>query len=63
MTGHGPIAAMLAPLVGAHIPGGCDECSAPHQTVEHVHGHWLLTVRHDDDCPRLARYRRGGTAS
>lgn len=56
------IAALLAPLVGVDIPGGCDECPDPYQTVERLHGVWLLTVHHDDHCPRLARYRRGGAA-
>ncbi len=56
------IGALLAPLVGTDIPGGCDECPDPYQTVERLHGVWLLTVHHDDGCPRLVRYRRGGAA-
>ncbi|MDH6283205.1 hypothetical protein [Prescottella agglutinans] len=49
----------LHALVGHRIPGGCDQCDDPHQTVkEHpqVPGVYMFTVVHDDDCPFLADY-------
>lgn len=55
----GPLADILAPLIGLEIRGGCDDCADPFQTVEQQHGSWILTVHHDDDCPTWARIRRG----
>lgn len=55
-----PLDEILSALVSDQTPGGCDECADPYQTVSRSHGHWVLTVHHDDHCPRLARYRRGG---
>lgn len=47
------IAAVLGPLDGARIPGGCDHCDA-YQTVEAVHpGVWIIHVSHDAWCPAL----------
>lgn len=57
---NGPLTAILAPLVGLEIAGGCVDCDDPYQTVEERHGTWLVTVHHGDCCPVLARYRRGG---
>lgn len=54
----GPLAAQLAPLIGLQIRGGCDDCDA-YQGVDEQHGHWVITVHHDDDCPTWARIRRG----
>lgn len=49
----------LAALGGREIPGGCDQCADPYQTVErHPSGSWILTVHHDDGCPVLAHYER-----
>ena len=43
----------FAPLEGAELPGGCDECGA-HQTVEPIEaGAWRITVHHDEGCPVL----------
>lgn len=51
-----PVVNMLGPLDGAVIPGGCDECDEPYQTVERVNpGVWMVNVHHDDWCPRLHR--------
>jgi hypothetical protein len=55
------IDAMLAPLAGKRIAGGCDSCDA-YQTVRAVEpGLWTVTVHHDDWCPLLAAIeaRRG----
>lgn len=47
------LAAMLGPLDGDRIPGGCDTCDA-YQTVHPLTaGVWSLTVHHDDWCPVL----------
>lgn len=46
----------LRQFVGHRIPGGCDECHDPYQTVQVESFGFRLTVHHDDDCPRLARY-------
>jgi hypothetical protein len=55
--------AMLAPLVGQEILGGCENCTA-FQTVPAVtEGVWLLNVHHDDTCPTLARMQGRGGAS
>ena len=51
----------LGQLDGAEIPGGCDECETPYQTVKSESFGFVLTVHHDDWCPRLARYE-GRTA-
>lgn len=49
----------LAGLLGAQIPGGCDQCAEPYQSVEHhPSGSWVLTVHHDEGCPVLVNYRR-----
>jgi hypothetical protein len=47
--------ALLGPLDGARIPGGCDSCNA-FQVVRPgvVPGAWNVTVHHDDWCPFLA---------
>ena len=50
---------VLAALIGQQIPGGCEQCADPYQTVvRHPTGSWILTVHHDDDCPFLANYQR-----
>lgn len=51
-----PVSARLAAMDGARIPGGCDSCDA-YQVVNAAQGHpnvHVLSVYHDDDCPRLA---------
>lgn len=43
---------ILGPLDGAQIPGGCDECDA-YQTAHPLSaGAWVVTVHHDDWCPK-----------
>lgn len=49
--GRKRVEAMLSPLIGQQIPGGCDDCDA-YQEVQQSHpGIFLLTVVHDDTCP------------
>jgi len=56
--GQAAIAAILGPLDGAEIPGGCDTCNA-HQTVHPVlAGVWQITINHDPWCPVLAAHER-----
>jgi hypothetical protein len=51
------LAAALAPLDGARILGGCDDCDA-YQTPVHIgRGAWVLQVFHDGWCPTLRRMR------
>ena len=53
------LAAILGPLDGARILGGCDHCDAD-QTVEPAAaGVWIINVRHDDHCPVLAERGSG----
>jgi hypothetical protein len=54
---------MLGAIAAAGpIPGGCEHCEAT-QVVRAVDsGVWRLTVRHQDDCPVLARLRAQGGA-
>lgn len=48
----------LAALVGQRIPGGCDQCPDPYQTVKHdLSGVWIVTVHHDDGCPFLTHHQ------
>lgn len=54
-----PVTAMLAPLDGARIPGGCDACDAYQVITANAYGadfHYIA-VYHDEDCPVLARKR------
>jgi hypothetical protein len=45
--------AILGPLDGARIPGGCDHCDA-YQTVTPLEaGAWRVCVHHDEWCPWL----------
>lgn len=47
------VAAILGPLDGARVAGGCDHCDA-YQTVQpRTAGVWDLYVHHDDSCPVL----------
>jgi hypothetical protein len=58
-----PVTALIAPLDGARIPGGCDHCDAYQVVTASVQGHrnvHMITVCHDDDCPWLA-VRKAGT--
>jgi hypothetical protein len=51
------VAALLGPLDGAEIPGGCETCDA-FQTVEPIEaGLWMIRVHHDEWCPTYARLR------
>jgi hypothetical protein len=55
-----PVSVMITALDGARIPGGCDHCDAYQDITANACGHrgvHLLTIRHDDDCPELARRR------
>lgn len=47
---------ILSSAIGLEIPGGCEECPTPVQTVR-VLGPKLfaITVHHDEGCPFLAR--------
>lgn len=48
---------LLAPLVGAQVAGGCNDCAA-FQTVEESRPNiWTICVHHDDGCPTLAALR------
>jgi hypothetical protein len=52
----------LAPIDGARIPGGCDDCDA-YQTVTATYGQRGISqikIHHDDSCPTLRRMQ-GGT--
>ncbi len=52
------VAAILGPLDGARVAGGCSCCDA-YQTVEPVQaGVWMIEVHHDDWCPVLAAHRK-----
>lgn len=52
------VAQLLGPLDGARIPGGCDQCADPYQTVEPVApGVWVNNIHHDDDCPVLLAHQ------
>ncbi len=48
-------AAMLGPLDGAEIPGGCDTCDATQTVAPLAPGVWEIRVGHDDRCPTLRR--------
>lgn len=51
------VAAVLGPLDGAQVPGGCTTCDA-YQTVHPVEaGVWSLAIHHDDWCPALSGKR------
>jgi hypothetical protein len=51
------LAAVLGPLDGARIPGGCEDCDA-YQVVEPVAaGVWNILVHHDDWCPTYRRMK------
>lgn len=55
------LARLLRPLDGERIPGGCACCEAYQEVEPLVAGVWSITVRHDDDCPFLAKIEaRGG---
>ena len=49
--------AALRALTGRRIPGGCDDCDAYQELEEASPGVFVNTVRHDDGCPVLARYK------
>ena len=51
-----PASARIAALDGARIPGGCDSCDAEQVVQAHARGAdiHMITIRHDDGCPRLA---------
>ncbi len=49
----------LVAATGKQIPGGCDQCHDPYQSVRQDSGGWVITVHHDDGCPVLIRHRRG----
>lgn len=48
------LAELLGPLDGARIPGGCDHCNAYQTAHAESAGVWVVTVHHEDRCPRLA---------
>jgi hypothetical protein len=48
----------LAPLDGAHIPGGCDDCDA-YQVPQIIdQGIARIAIHHDDWCPTLRAMRQ-----
>jgi len=51
------VRAMLSELDGLRIAGACAECDAYTEMRSDNDG-YVLTVRHDDWCPDLARRRR-----
>jgi hypothetical protein len=42
---------LLAPLDGARIYGGCDDCDAYQTVTAESAGVWQIHVWHDDECP------------
>jgi hypothetical protein len=50
------IAAILGPLDGREIPGGCDRCDAVQTVAAVVAGVWQVTIHHDPDCPALLQH-------
>jgi hypothetical protein len=53
------ITALLGPLDGVEIAGGCGSCDA-YQTVEPVTvGVFKINVFHDPDCPELPQHAAG----
>jgi hypothetical protein len=46
--------ALLGPLDGARIPGGCHDCNAYQVVRPESAGVWRIEVHHDDWCPFLA---------
>lgn len=55
MTARDDLQAMLGPLDGGQIPGGCEDCDAYQVPTCIAHGVWVLQVFHDDWCPTLQR--------
>lgn len=54
------LAETLAPLDGAQIPGGCDDCDAYQVIVANAYGLSgvsAIQIHHDDWCPTLARHQ------
>lgn len=51
---------LAADLAGAVLPGGCNRCDAEQVLTEELPGVFILTIRHDDDCPVLAAKRGTG---
>jgi hypothetical protein len=54
---HGWLNDLLAPLDGARIPGGCDDCDAYQivvATAGGMRGVSAIQIYHDDWCPTLA---------
>lgn len=56
----GDVRALLNSLDGLRLAGGCDRCDAYTEVRSGGDGVSVMTVRHDDDCPDLARRRRSG---
>jgi hypothetical protein len=52
-------AAVLGPLDGARVPGGCASCDAFQKVAPLSAGVWSVQVFHDDDCPVLAAHQGG----
>lgn len=54
MSAH-PEESSLAPLTGRRLPGGCDDCDAYQVLSRCADNLYVLTVHHDETCPRLNR--------
>ena len=52
------IVAMLGPLEGARIPGGCEDCDAYKTAHPMAAGMWNIAVYHDDWCPVLSAHEK-----
>lgn len=43
----------LDAMTGRRMPGGCDDCHAYQVMSRCADGLYVLTVHHDETCPRL----------
>lgn len=43
----------LDSMLGRRLPGGCDDCDAYQTMSRRADELFVLTVHHDDTCPRL----------
>lgn len=52
------VAAILGPLDGARIPGGCHTCDAYQSPRRDSTAVWVVTTYHDDWCPTYKEMKR-----
>lgn len=50
---------MFRALEGQRIPGGCLDCDAYQTVREATPGVYIVTVHHDDTCPRYTTMTEG----